>query len=331
MTMAIDEEDLFSEIMGSVDGAGEGRASTKFISSAPQPAVDKRAEEESRLREEQERQQRVAAAEQARLAEEQERQRQVAAAEQARLAKEQERQRQVAAAEQARLAEETRLAAEKELARQRAEEELRQRVAAETQAKAQKEQERARQEAAREAQNAQRLREEEAAKAKTEALQREAARKAEDARRREEELKAAKSPLGVKNVKVILKVADLYRSYEKADQEAIKLFMSEADEYELISKILNAPMATRKALVALVEAQSKSQVDRAFFLVGLENELLQDIGKVLEQVADHSFDTPAENKIEYCRRLESTISSLGKDEESKIQAIRDVFVAQISD
>ena len=136
----------------------------------------------------------------------------------------------------------------------------------------------------------------------------------------------------INTVQLVLKVADLYRSYEKENQEAVKTFLSEANESNLILRVLNEPTKTRKALVALVKAQAAEQVERAFFLVALDDDLLRDMGEIMINYEKATLDLSkiSSSRIEYCRELEHSINSLTDEKRVKIEAIEKLFVIPIA-
>ena len=319
--MAIKDDDLFAEVMGSVDGANEGKDSTRFISRAPKPSIDpsakKLAEERARIE-----------AQAAQQAEEQRREAQKRKAQAAQQAEEQRREAQANKERAARISAEkaqaARIAAEKaqaerqatmEKAEQLHKQEEQARVQRELQAEEQRrlEQERVRAEqakvaAAAQIENEKRMRAEQASKA------------------------SVAGSFDINTVQLVLKVADLYRSYEKENQEAVKTFLSEANESNLILRVLNEPTKTRKALVALVKAQAAEQVERAFFLVALDDELLRDMGEIMINYEKATLDLSkiSSSRIEYCRELEHSINLLTDEKRVKIEAIEKLFVIPIT-
>ena len=319
--MAINDEDLFAEVMGSVDGANEGKDSARFISSAPKPSIDpsakKLAEERARIE-----------AQAAQQAEEQRREAQKRKAQAAQQAEEQRREAQANKERAARISAEkaqaARIAAEKaqaerqatmEKAEQLHKQEEQARVQRELQAEEQRrlEQERVRAEQAKVAAAAQ--------------IENEKRMRAEQARKA-----SVAGSFDINTVQLVLKVADLYRSYEKENQEAVKTFLSEANESNLILRVLNEPTKTRKALVALVKAQAAEQVERAFFLVALDDELLRDMGEIMINYEKATLDLSkiSSSRIEYCRELEHSINLLTDEKRVKIEAIEKLFVIPIT-
>ena len=304
--MPMNDDDLFAEVMGSVDGANEGKDSARFISSAPKPSIDpsakKLAEERARIE-----------AQAAQQAEEQRREAQKRETQAAQQAEAQRREAQAAriAAEKAQ--------AERQAAMEKAEQlhkqEEQARVQRELQAAEQRrhEQERVRAEQAKAAaaaqiENEKRMRAEQASKA------------------------SVAGSFDINTVQLVLKVADLYRSYEKENQEAVKTFLSEANESNLILRVLNEPTKTRKALVALVKAQAAEQVERAFFLVALDDDLLRDMGEIMINYEKATLDLSkiSSSRIEYCRELEHSINLLTDEKRVKIEAIEKLFVIPIT-
>ena len=319
--MAINDEDLFAEVMGSVDGANEGKDSTRFISSAPKPSIDpsakKLAEERARIE-----------AQAAQQAEEQRREAQKRKAQAAQQAEEQRREAQANKERAARISAEkaqaARIAAEKAQAeRQATMEKAEQLHKQEEQARVQRELQAAEQRR----QEQERVRAEQAKVAAAAQIENEKRMRAEQARKA-----SVAGSFDINTVQLVLKVADLYRSYEKENQEAVKTFLSEANESNLILRVLNEPTKTRKALVALVKAQAAEQVERAFFLVALDDELLRDMGEIMINYEKATLDLSkiSSSRIEYCRELEHSINLLTDEKRVKIEAIEKLFVIPIT-
>lgn len=302
--MAINDDDLFAEVMGSVDGANEGKDSARFISSAPKPSIDpsakKLAEERARI--------------EAQAAQQAEEQRREAQKREAQAAQQAEKQRREAQANK-ELAD--RIAAEKaQVERQAAMEKAEQLHKQEEQARVQ-----------RELQAAEQRRQEQAKVAAATQIENEKRMRAEQARKA-----SVAGSFDINTVQLVLKVADLYRSYEKENQEAVKTFLSEANESNLILRVLNEPTKTRKALVALVKAQAAEQVERAFFLVALDDDLLRDMGEIMINYEKATLDLSkiSSSRIEYCRELEHSINLLTDEKRVKIEAIEKLFVIPIT-
>ena len=302
--MAINDDDLFAEVMGSVDGANEGKDSARFISSAPKPSIDpsakKLAEERARI--------------EAQAAQQAEEQRREAQKREAQAAQQAEKQRREAQANK-ELAD--RIAAEKaQVERQAAMEKAEQLHKQEEQARVQ-----------RELQAAEQRRQEQAKVAAATQIENEKRMRAEQARKA-----SVAGSFDINTVQLVLKVADLYRSYEKENQEAVKTFLSEANESNLILRVLNEPTKTRKALVALVKAQAAEQVERAFFLVALDDDLLRDMGEIMINYEKATLDLSkiSSSRIEYCRELEHSINLLTDEKRVKIEAIEKLFVIPIA-
>ena len=301
--MAINDEDLFAEVMGSVDGANEGKDSTRFISSAPNSSIDpsakKLAEERARIE-----------AQAAQQAEEQRREAQANKERAARISAEK--------AQAARIAAE-KAQAERQATMEKAEQLHKQEEQARVQRELQAEEQRRLEQ--------ERVRAEQAKVAAAAQIENEKRMRAEQARKA-----SVAGSFDINTVQLVLKVADLYRSYEKENQEAVKTFLSEANESNLILRVLNEPTKTRKALVALVKAQAAEQVERAFFLVALDDELLRDMGEIMINYEKATLDLSkiSSSRIEYCRELEHSINLLTDEKRVKIEAIEKLFVIPIT-
>ena len=340
--MPMNDDDLFAEVMGSVDGANEGKDSARFISSAPKPSIDpsakKLAEERARIEaqaaqqaEEQRREAQKRETQAAQQAEAQRREaqkRETQAAQQAEAQRREAQKREAQAAQQAeaqrREAQAARIAAEKAQAeRQAAMEKAEQLHKQEEQARVQRELQAAEQRRHEQ----ERVRAEQAKAAAAAQIENEKRMRAEQASKA-----SVAGSFDINTVQLVLKVADLYRSYEKENQEAVKTFLSEANESNLILRVLNEPTKTRKALVALVKAQAAEQVERAFFLVALDDDLLRDMGEIMINYEKATLDLSkiSSSRIEYCRELEHSINLLTDEKRVKIEAIEKLFVIPIT-
>ena len=338
----MNDDDLFAEVMGSVDGANEGKDSARFISSAPKPSIDpsakKLAEERARIEaqaaqqaEEQRREAQKRETQAAQQAEAQRREaqkRETQAAQQAEAQRREAQRREAQAAQQAeaqrREAQAARIAAEKAQAeRQAAMEKAEQLHKQEEQARVQRELQAAEQRRHEQ----ERVRAEQAKAAAAAQIENEKRMRAEQASKA-----SVAGSFDINTVQLVLKVADLYRSYEKENQEAVKTFLSEANESNLILRVLNEPTKTRKALVALVKAQAAEQVERAFFLVALDDDLLRDMGEIMINYEKATLDLSkiSSSRIEYCRELEHSINLLTDEKRVKIEAIEKLFVIPIT-
>ena len=136
----------------------------------------------------------------------------------------------------------------------------------------------------------------------------------------------------ISTVELVLSVYNLLTSYQDTELDSVRKFVNETDENAIILKILNEKIETRKALVALVKAQEAEQVDRAFFLVALDNKLLHDMGSIMKTYDDSELDLSKINssRIEYCRDLEFAINNLTVDMKHKLNLIQQLFIIPIS-
>lgn len=300
-------DDLFSDAVGAAENPNEGKSAAQFITAAPKPkktqaeidaekaAADaKTAKTAEEKRKEEEAQAAKVAAAQAKAKAE------AKAAEEAKAAK-------IAAAEQAKRAEAEKLeserarAAEAEQARKAEEERsIAERAEAEKRART---------------------------KAHAEAQAAAAARQSTPA------VSANSSELfSVDHVTLITKVMDALRSYDPGSRDAVSAFYANDNENIIVSRVLTETNDTRKALVALIQAQKAEQVDRAFFLVSLEVKLLADMGHIMKNYT--GVDLPVGklpgNRIEYCRQLERAISGMSIDQQSNLEAIQRLLVLPIS-
>lgn len=310
--MANEIDEMFELAAGASENKGEGEAAAKYVSGGP-IAQPKEELTQTKTNEAQ-----IAAQKQAeakRLAEE-------------KVAKQKSEAEQQARAKQQ--AEADRQAAEKELyAKQQAEAEAN-RIAAEKQVAEQQARAKQQAEAERQAAEAKRVAEEKAAQ-ELATRKAEEARQAQEAQRIAAEKQAAEAPFknGVneRSVAIIVHVLDVYRDLDSDIQKTVQAFFSEEDENRIVTRVLNETNKTREALMAVVSAQKATQVERAFFLVSLNDELLENMGKLMSQYmkAELNIDEVTTKKIDYCRSLEKVINSMSEEQRSHLTSLQSLL------
>lgn len=129
------------------------------------------------------------------------------------------------------------------------------------------------------------------------------------------------------DISIIVNTSNEFIKLDDDTKEAIKKYFAEKNDNKLLAAILNEPVPKRKAFIAIVNAQGASDVDRAFFLMSLDDNLLDEIGQVLIKYNQSEVDLELikSNKIEYCRSIEKTISSLGPENERHLNALLNIF------
>lgn len=293
-------ESLFEDAVNASENPNEGKEAAKFITSAPTPQPNENEAKARQEREAEERQRAIKLAESKRLAESERLASEERAKAEAISRIEQQKREQI---EKDRIKREELKAREQEIANRKKEEQLK---------------------AEREAEvEAQRLEQKERELMESRALKEQQAEEL----RAEEQQRASRLTGGafaVENVSRVLIVSDSYRGYDMNSQQAVKSFFNEEDESTIISLILNESNQTRVALHSLIVAQKAEQVDRAFLLVSLDVNLLTNMGKIMTNYtgAELPVGSLPGNRIEYCRALEKSISTMSPDQQANLEAIQ---------
>lgn len=151
----------------------------------------------------------------------------------------------------------------------------------------------------------------------------------EDTIKRQQELnKESSSYISVDTVTAVIHVADAFRRLDSSVKDSVYKFFSTKDEENTIARVLGESKDTRTALLAIVSAQKASDVDRAFFLVSLDDYLLRDMGILINtytQKKSADLDIINEKRIDYCRGLEKAIRGMSQREKTDLSAIQALF------
>lgn len=126
--------------------------------------------------------------------------------------------------------------------------------------------------------------------------------------------------LTVQSISNIVKMLDLYRTYEDKTQTICKQFLDIEDSCNdttldinavVIYNILNIDKTKKTGLDDLVKLKEEERTSRAFSLIALDNSRLlplKDITEMFNPGYTNSFDIS--DKINFCKELESGIDSL---------------------
>lgn len=122
----------------------------------------------------------------------------------------------------------------------------------------------------------------------------------------------------------IEKILDMNETFEKFT-ESQKSFVSgyfqlEEDESDNISKIIYRALTASErdldALAKIVVAKGKEPADRAFFLMELDNSVVEDVYEQVELLTGElgqSGRVTDKNKLKVCRKVEGVIDKMPKD------------------
>ena len=90
-------------------------------------------------------------------------------------------------------------------------------------------------------------------------------------------------------------------------------FFNTDNESEAICLALQQEPITLDALNSFSKVHSAEAVDKAFFLVALPDNLLEEIGRLIEVLTDKDIKASISDHIKYCRNLESELSKMDDD------------------
>lgn len=122
----------------------------------------------------------------------------------------------------------------------------------------------------------------------------------------------------------IAKILDMNETFEKFTENQ-KSFVSgyfqlEEDESDNISKIIYRALTASErdldALAKIVVAKGKEPADRAFFLMELDNSVVEDVYEQVELLTGElgqSGRVTDKNKLKVCRKVEGVIDKMPKD------------------
>lgn len=105
----------------------------------------------------------------------------------------------------------------------------------------------------------------------------------------------------------IVSLSDIFRGFDESTTAIAETFFNTKDVNEVLSEALSQNPITLDAFQSILDVDKAEGVDKAFLLVDLQDDLLQEIGRVLSILDDD--DLPFESHNQYCRVLETNISS----------------------
>lgn len=111
-----------------------------------------------------------------------------------------------------------------------------------------------------------------------------------------------------KNISQLLSISDLYRGFDEDTKKLAKAFFKTDNESEAISLALQQDIITLDALTALANVHKADDVDKAFFLVSLDDNLLKEIGRLIQVFTDKKIEES--DHITYCRDLEKALRDM---------------------
>lgn len=128
-------------------------------------------------------------------------------------------------------------------------------------------------------------------------------------------------------------VIKLYKAIKKLTDEermiAAQFISSEegiADDYARFAiAAINADKMLTPTLSAITQAKEFSSVDRAFYVMGLDEDLLQSVGGLAEVLSESDIEDTIENKIGYSREVVGIVDELSEEAMSYVKATESVI------
>lgn len=121
--------------------------------------------------------------------------------------------------------------------------------------------------------------------------------------------------VSVDSVGKILEMNDLLNKYVDSEQKFISMYFQAkaGDKADVIYKALTASPRDLEALQVIANAKTKSAADRAFYLMELSNQSVEDVYlqmTLLTEELTGGGEVTDVNKLKVCRKLESVIAGI---------------------
>lgn len=128
----------------------------------------------------------------------------------------------------------------------------------------------------------------------------------------------------------VLRIIDEYRKLKPEEQKVVSQFLNEGvvieDESELVVAVLNVDPLLTKIMRALREGRELDPVDRAFYIIDLEDDVLRSLGSLMS-VFGHEEISEELPHSKYAREVVNGIDSLGNDAMGLVNATEAVLSA----
>lgn len=131
--------------------------------------------------------------------------------------------------------------------------------------------------------------------------------------------------------KVIL-TSDAIRDLPEDDAKAVNMFITAGQpvdsHQELVLTALQSNRQIYKTADAILEAKGKTSVDRAFYILGLDNETFADFGKILSHDLESKESVLFEgDRLIYARKLVDIVEELPAVSVKRFEAVKSVLGA----
>lgn len=135
----------------------------------------------------------------------------------------------------------------------------------------------------------------------------------------------------ITQVRTILNVHQAYTQLGPQEKAVVAQLVSHddlSDEYDFVVGVLNADPMLARTVLTFLRAKAMEPVDRAFFVIDLESELLSRMGKLVEVFLNDSENLPnMSDRTQYVHFLVNVIDRLDPKTVSYVRAAGSVLEA----
>lgn len=135
----------------------------------------------------------------------------------------------------------------------------------------------------------------------------------------------------ITQVRKILNVYQAYTQLGPQEKSVVAQLVSRddlSDEYAFVVGVLNADPMLARTVITFLQAKEMESVDRAFFVIDLESELLSRMGKLVEVFLNDSENLPnMSDRTQYVHFLVNIIDRLDPKTISYVRAAGSVLKA----
>lgn len=135
----------------------------------------------------------------------------------------------------------------------------------------------------------------------------------------------------ITQVRKILNVYQAYTQLGPQEKSVVAQLVSRddlSDEYAFVVGVLNADPMLARTVITFLQAKEMEPVDRAFFVIDLESELLSRMGKLVEVFLNDSENLPnMSDRTQYVHFLVNIIDRLDPKTISYVRAAESVLKA----
>lgn len=134
----------------------------------------------------------------------------------------------------------------------------------------------------------------------------------------------------VEQVAQIIRILDAYRQLNSEEKTVASQFITVGEtldnEEEFVVSVLNVDPMLTKTMKALKEAKDRDPVDRAFFVVDLERNLLKNLGNLVSVFTGDEISNDQSHN-QYSRQVVKNIEQLDNKDMSFVSATETVLTA----